>query len=124
MPKLGPVSLRVFIARMRKLGWSGPYQEGKHPYMVKGGNTLTVPNPHESEISQDLLVRLLRQAGITRAEYVIPKSKVDARYAYEDAKDVDSAVSDFWVKIDMSNKVELLDDALSIYDAWARSVKQ
>jgi predicted RNA binding protein YcfA (HicA-like mRNA interferase family) len=70
MPKLGPVSLRVFIARMRRLGWSGPYQEGKHPYMQKGGKTLTVPNPHEHEISQDLLVRLLRQAGVTRAEWM------------------------------------------------------
>src|SRR3989338_2152634 len=70
MPKLGPVSLRIFIIRMRKLGWSGPYQEGKHPYMLKGASTLTVPNPHESEISQDLLVRLLRQAGVTRAEWM------------------------------------------------------
>ena len=70
MPKLGPVSLRIFIIRMRKLGWSGPYQEGKHLYMLKGASTLTVPNPHESEISQDLLVRLLRQAGVTRAEWM------------------------------------------------------
>ena len=73
MPKLGPVPLRVFIARMRKFGWSGPYQEGKHPYMIKGSITLTVPNPHESEISQDLLVRLLRQAGIPRAQWINKK---------------------------------------------------
>jgi predicted RNA binding protein YcfA (HicA-like mRNA interferase family) len=73
MPKLGPISLRIFIARMRKFGWSGPYQEGKHPYMIKGSITLTVPNPHESEISQDLLVRLLRQAGIPRAQWINKK---------------------------------------------------
>jgi hypothetical protein len=36
MPKLGPVSLRIFIARMKKLGWGGPYQEGKYPYMISG----------------------------------------------------------------------------------------
>lgn len=70
MSKLGPLSLRVFIARMRKFGFSGPYQEGKHPYMIKGLITLTVPNPHDAEISQDLLVRLLRQAGITRAQWM------------------------------------------------------
>ena len=63
MPKLGPISLRTFIG----VGSAGPYQEGKHPYMIKRTVTLTIPNPHEKEISQDLLVRLLRQAGISRA---------------------------------------------------------
>jgi len=70
MPKVGPVSLRVFIARMRKFGFAGPYQEGKHPYMIKGTITLTIPNPHEKEVSQDLLMRLLRQAGITREQWM------------------------------------------------------
>ena len=73
MPKLGPLSLRAFIVRMRKFGFAGPYQEGKHPYMLKGSITLTIPNPHEKEISQDLLVRLLRQAGITRSQWVREK---------------------------------------------------
>lgn len=70
MPRLGPTSLRVFVARMRKFGFDGPYQEGKHPYMIKGSITLTIPNPHDGEISQDLLMRLLRQAGITRAQWM------------------------------------------------------
>jgi predicted RNA binding protein YcfA (HicA-like mRNA interferase family) len=70
MPKLGPLSLRAFIVRMRKFGFAGPYQEGRHPCMIKGSITLTIPNPHEREISQDLLVRLLRQAGITRTEWM------------------------------------------------------
>lgn len=73
MPKLGPVSLRVFIARMRKFRWSGPYQEGKHPYMMKGAFTLTIPNAHDGEISQDLLTRLLRQAGVTRTQWMNQK---------------------------------------------------
>lgn len=70
MPKLGPLSLRAFVARMRKFGFAGPYQEGRHPYMLKGSITLTIPNPHQKEISQDLLVRLLRQAGISRVQWV------------------------------------------------------
>ena len=73
MPKLGPISLRLFIVRLRKFGFAGPYQEGKHPYMIKGSVTLTIPNPHEIEISQDLLSRLLRQAGITRTEWMNQK---------------------------------------------------
>ncbi len=70
MPKLGPLSLRAFVVRMRKFGFAGPYQEGKHPYMLNGSITLTIPNPHEKEISQDLLVRLLRQAGISRTQWM------------------------------------------------------
>jgi hypothetical protein len=70
MPKLGPVTPRIFVARMRKFGLRGPYQDGKHSYMIKGSVTLTTPNLHNSEISQDLLIRLLRQAGISRAEWM------------------------------------------------------
>ena len=73
MPKLGPIPLRAFVACMRKFGFAGPYQEGKHPYMIKGSVTLTVPNPHEKEISQDLLVRLLRQAGVSRTQWISKK---------------------------------------------------
>jgi len=73
MPKLGPLSLRTFVVRMRKFGFAGPYQEGKHPYMIKGSITLTIQNPHDGEISQDLLVRLLRQAGIARTDWMSKK---------------------------------------------------
>lgn len=70
MPKLGPVSLRVLIQRLRKFGFEGPHQEGKHPYMIKGNLMVTIPNPHEKEISVDLLIRLLRQVGIKREEWI------------------------------------------------------
>ncbi|KKU81885.1 MAG: hypothetical protein UY07_C0007G0039 [Parcubacteria group bacterium GW2011_GWA1_47_8] len=70
MPKLGPVSFRVLVARLRKFGFSGPSQEGKHPYMVKGSLIITIPNPHEGDISIDLLTRILRQADIKREEWI------------------------------------------------------
>ncbi len=70
MPKLGPVSWRTFVVRLRALGFSGPFQEGKHPYMLKGNITLTIPNPHEGDISVDLLNRILRQAGISRMQWL------------------------------------------------------
>ena len=66
MPKLGPVSLRVLILRLRKFGFEGPRQEGKHPYMVKGNLIITIPNPHKKDLSVDLLTRILRQAEIER----------------------------------------------------------
>ncbi len=37
--------------------------------MVKGDITLTLPNPHRSDISRGLLKRLLRQAGISTSDW-------------------------------------------------------
>ncbi len=70
MPKLSPVSWRSFVFKLRTLGWAGPYQEGKHPYMIKKNLTLTIPNPHAGDIGVDLLLRILRQAGISRKEWL------------------------------------------------------
>jgi hypothetical protein len=38
--------------------------------MIRGQLVLRVPNPHRQEISVDLLVRILRQAGISREEWL------------------------------------------------------
>lgn len=70
MPKLTPVSWRELIIRLRLLGFTGPYEGGKHPYMVKGETVLTIPNPHRREIGVDLLNRLLRQAKVSREEWL------------------------------------------------------
>lgn len=58
------------MRRLREFGFEGPYQEGKHPYMIKGNLVLTIPNPHRGEISTDLLSRILKQAEITRKEWL------------------------------------------------------
>ena len=68
--KLSPVSLAELVDRLRQLGFDGPYRGGKHPYMIKGDLVLTLPNPHQREISVDLLARILKQAGITREEWL------------------------------------------------------
>jgi predicted RNA binding protein YcfA (HicA-like mRNA interferase family) len=70
MSRLSPVSWRDLIRRLRGLGFDGPYSGGRHPYMVRGDLVITVPNPHEGDISPDLLSRLLRQAEISRAEWL------------------------------------------------------
>jgi predicted RNA binding protein YcfA (HicA-like mRNA interferase family) len=49
---------------MKKLGYNGPFQEGKHPYMIKDTSVITIPNPHKSDISVGLLIRILKQAEI------------------------------------------------------------
>jgi hypothetical protein len=38
--------------------------------MIKEDLVLTIPNPHRKEISVVLLSRILKQAGITREEWL------------------------------------------------------
>jgi predicted RNA binding protein YcfA (HicA-like mRNA interferase family) len=54
---------------LRSTGFDGPYSGGKHPFMIKGDLTLTLPNPHQGDIGRELLARILRQAGISREEW-------------------------------------------------------
>jgi predicted RNA binding protein YcfA (HicA-like mRNA interferase family) len=54
---------------MKALGWNGPFQEGRHPYMVKGNLSITIPNPHRGDMSVDLLSRILKQAVISRDDW-------------------------------------------------------
>jgi predicted RNA binding protein YcfA (HicA-like mRNA interferase family) len=69
MPKLNPVSRRELVGRLKALGFEGPYQQGRHPFMVRGNLRVPIPNPHEGDIGQDLLSRILRLAGIRREEW-------------------------------------------------------
>jgi predicted RNA binding protein YcfA (HicA-like mRNA interferase family) len=52
------------------MGFSGPERGGKHLYMTKGNITLTIPNPHKEDIGVDILLRILRRAGISRDEWL------------------------------------------------------
>jgi predicted RNA binding protein YcfA (HicA-like mRNA interferase family) len=70
MPKLTPVSWNELVTKLRKLGFEGPFSGGKHPQMRRGDLTLIIPNPHKNEISVGLLQRILRQANISREEWL------------------------------------------------------
>jgi predicted RNA binding protein YcfA (HicA-like mRNA interferase family) len=71
VPKLSPLSFNELIRRLRKFGFEGPYGGGKHLYMIKENLRLNVLNPHSrKEIGIDLLIRILKQAGITREEWL------------------------------------------------------
>jgi predicted RNA binding protein YcfA (HicA-like mRNA interferase family) len=69
MPKLSPISWNAFVRKMKAFGWCGPFQEGRHPYMVKGNISVTIPNPHRGDMSIDLLSRILRQAVISKDDW-------------------------------------------------------
>ncbi len=70
MAELSPVSWADLVRRLRKLGFDGPYQGGKHPYMIRGNLVLTIPNPHRREIGAPLLSRILKRAGVTKEEWL------------------------------------------------------
>jgi hypothetical protein len=69
MARLGRVTWRELVSRLRALGFDGPFYRGKHPYMIRSKRILSIPNPHEGGIGIDLLARLLRRAGIDRKEW-------------------------------------------------------
>ena len=69
MPHFGPIKRRELIVCLRQLGFSGPYAGGKHEFMLKGDVSLTIPNPHGSDIGPKLLAKVLRQGGIDRRDW-------------------------------------------------------
>ena len=69
--RLSPVSRNELIRRLRLLGWAGPISGGRHQFMLKGSIQLAVPNPHQGgEIGVNLLKLILKEAGITRDEWL------------------------------------------------------
>jgi predicted RNA binding protein YcfA (HicA-like mRNA interferase family) len=70
--RLTPISRSDLVKRLRTFGWQGPFAGKKHPHMVKGNVQLTIPNPHAGEIGVNLLKIILKEAGISRDEWLTP----------------------------------------------------
>jgi predicted RNA binding protein YcfA (HicA-like mRNA interferase family) len=64
-----PIKHRELVRRFQKLGWQGPYQRGKHPFLVKSFRRLTIPNPHDGDVDWSLMKRILKQAEVTPQEW-------------------------------------------------------
>lgn len=71
MPHPGPIKRKDLIYYLRQLGFEGPYSGGNHQYLVKIKENITVfiPNPHQGDIGERLLFRILKQAKIDRATW-------------------------------------------------------
>lgn len=69
MPRFGSINRTKLIRYLKRVGFSGPFAGGNHQIMVRGDVRLSIPNPHNSDISVGLLNRLLNQAGISREEW-------------------------------------------------------
>lgn len=69
MPRFGPVSRQDLISYLRQYGFAGPFAGTRHQLMIKDDITIRIPNPHQSIIGKELLLRILRQAHIKREEW-------------------------------------------------------
>jgi predicted RNA binding protein YcfA (HicA-like mRNA interferase family) len=69
MPRFGPISRAELIRYLRQAGFTGPYPGGRHSFMTKGDQRLTIPNPHRGDISVPLLAEILRKAGVARDDW-------------------------------------------------------
>jgi predicted RNA binding protein YcfA (HicA-like mRNA interferase family) len=69
MPPFGAISRRDLIRALRRFGFTGPFAGSNHQYMQKEKLKLPIPNPHQGDISIDLLAKILRKASISREEW-------------------------------------------------------
>jgi predicted RNA binding protein YcfA (HicA-like mRNA interferase family) len=69
MPHVGPIKRRDLIYYLRKLGFEGPYSGGNHQFMLKESCVVRIPNPHQGDISESLLIRILKQASLDRTDW-------------------------------------------------------
>jgi predicted RNA binding protein YcfA (HicA-like mRNA interferase family) len=69
MPVFGPISRADLVKGLRVLGFEGPFAGSKHQFMIRDTMRLRIPNPHEGDVSRDLLHRILKQGNISKVEW-------------------------------------------------------
>lgn len=63
------ISRRKLIQKLHQFGFNGPHPGGRHLYMVRSGLKVRIPNPHQSDITKPLVVKILNQADISHDEW-------------------------------------------------------
>lgn len=69
MPSVAPIKRADLIRALRKAGFTGPRAGGNHEYMQRDGRKVYIPNPHGGDINREFLLRILKQAGLSREEW-------------------------------------------------------
>jgi len=62
-------------------------------------------------------------AGVTKVYFVIPKSKTNTAYAYEDDLPMNEHTRHFHTKLESIFDDSLLDEALGLYEAWVKKIE-
>lgn len=72
LSRLTSISWSELVKRLGELGFEGPYlSSGPHPYFMRRGDlTVDLPNPHKQDIGVGLLKKILKQAEISRDEWL------------------------------------------------------
>ena len=71
MTRLTPISRKKLIQHLKSFNFNGPFPGTKHSFMEKSNIAIRIPNEHGSEISVDLLRRILKEARINDEECII-----------------------------------------------------
>lgn len=66
--RVPPATRRELIKFLAQRGWIGPLSGGNHEYMIKESHRQVIPS--DSEIAGPFLLRLLKQAGYTRDDWL------------------------------------------------------
>jgi hypothetical protein len=66
MPPIGPIKRKDLVHFLRQVGFDGPFSGGKHQFTQRGTTIVHIPNPHQADIGTSLLVRILKQASVSR----------------------------------------------------------
>lgn len=66
--RVPPTTRRELIRFLTQRGWAGPLAGGNHEYMIRESHRQVIPS--DSEIAGPFLLRLLKQAGYTRDDWL------------------------------------------------------
>lgn len=68
MGKWSPCKRRDFIARLRKLGFDGPFAGARHEFMIYANHRLTIPSNTEYSVPQ--LRFMLREVEVVLERHI------------------------------------------------------
>jgi len=66
---LKPIKRRDLIYYLKQLGFDGPYSGKRHQFMLKDSLRITIPNPHQGDISANFLAKILGQAKVDISDW-------------------------------------------------------
>jgi hypothetical protein len=66
----GPISRKLLIKKLHKIGFHGPYSGGKHQFVERGDFKIFIPNPHNGDIGTILLGRIIKEVDMNNDEFM------------------------------------------------------
>ncbi|MFH1890744.1 MAG: type II toxin-antitoxin system HicA family toxin [Candidatus Kuenenbacteria bacterium] len=71
MPRITPLSRKILIKKLKKLGFAGPLSATRHEYMSKEQHKVFIPNPHGGkDIGVSIIKAITDQLGISRDNFL------------------------------------------------------